>query len=389
MTIAELFVNLGIKGDGSANKALKGVKSGLGEVKSMSLEAKAAIIGVVYGLERMMSASAQQGTNLTNFGALTGLNTQKLQEYQYAARQAGIANEEMAGSIKGVQNSMTQALLGKGLPEGYASVASKTGLKEGDLRDTFKVMEKLQEYANITPPDVGAQMIKSFGVSEGVIAAMYRKAFRPEVFAKAPKYAEGELRSLDKVNVAWSNLGTKIQMAFGHWTSQNGGQVVKDIDKVTTSVIKLVTAFSNLATKLELLKKVGTIFEGWASMFNIIADVVDTNNKAETGTDKEKAAANKKIAEWKDGFKLAAEGAGLTLMDAIGGKYDKEQNEKVKKYLGSPGTTSTQTGNAQTINNQINMNFQHDGRDARKLGDATVKGINKVYRQNPAQSQAN
>lgn len=390
MTIAELFVNLGIKGDGSANKALKGVKSGLGEVKSLSLEAKAAIIGVVYGLERMMSASAQQGTSLENFGAITGLNTQKLQEYQFAARQVGITNEEMAGSFKGVQSSMTNALLGKGLPEGYASVASKTGLNENDMRDTFKVMEKLQEYARITPPDVGTQMLKSFGVSEGVIAGMYRNAFRPEIFARAPKYSDGEIKSLDKVNAAWSNLGTKVQMAFGHFTAANGGKLVGEISELTTKVIHLAEALMKLADSVKLIKGIGRIFEGWSYILDFLNQGVDQNVEAASGKYKSPRTG-------KTGF-MAYEGDAFhnSVQDVKGfiqkiKDVDEVQKVRMQEYLKGdikPVDWGAK-GAQQEINNNVQLYFQHDGRDANKLADAATKGINRVYRQSPAQGQAN
>jgi len=165
MTIAELFVNLGVKGADSAGKALGGVKGGLGEVKSMSLEAKAALVGVIYGLERMMSNSAQLGTSLTNFNALTGISAQQLQQWQYAARQAGVAGEEMTGSMKAVQSTMANMLMGKGAPEGMAMLANKVGFDPARARDTAYVLGQLQKFAQSVPQDVGNAMIKSFGVS--------------------------------------------------------------------------------------------------------------------------------------------------------------------------------------------------------------------------------
>ena len=42
----------------------KGIKGTLGEIKTEGLAAKAAILGMVYGLERLMMNSAQTGQNL-------------------------------------------------------------------------------------------------------------------------------------------------------------------------------------------------------------------------------------------------------------------------------------------------------------------------------------
>jgi hypothetical protein len=57
MKVGELWVNFGIKGTHNAAKDLSKVKTGMTEIKAMSIEAKAAIVGAIYALERMMSSS--------------------------------------------------------------------------------------------------------------------------------------------------------------------------------------------------------------------------------------------------------------------------------------------------------------------------------------------
>lgn len=275
MTIAELFVNLGVKGADSAGKAIGGVKSGLGEVKSMSLEAKAAIVGAIYALERMMSSSAQAGTGFMNFTALTGMSAQELQKWQYAARQVGIENEEITGSLKSVQNAMTNMLLGKGAPEGMAMVANKVGFDPAKARDTLYVMQQLQKFAQQVPNDVGNNMLKSFGLSENVIAAMRRNAFRPEVMAKAPTYSDNEIKSLDRANVMWSNLGNQIKMGLGHLTAKFGPTLIKDIGQIVPEVMKLVGALAQLADKLKVISVLGKVFEGWGLIFKGMSGLVD------------------------------------------------------------------------------------------------------------------
>lgn len=382
MKIAELFVNLGLKGADQAGKALGGVKSGLGDVKSLSLEAKAAIVGVVYGLEKLMSNSAQAGTGLYNFNALTGMSTKELQQWQYAARQVGISGEEMTGNLKGVQSVMSNMLLGKGAPEGLAMVANKVGLDPKKMRDTMYVMQQLQKFAQQVPQDVGNQMLKSFGLSEGAIAAMRRNAFRPEVFSKAPTYGEGEIKSLDKVNVAWSNLGQKIEMAFGHLTAKDGLKIVGEISKMTTEVLKLVDALAKLADKLQIFKGIGKIFEGWSMILNGVTDTVDKVGKNKAGPAEGGKEALKNMFE---GLAEAAHGAFLTAKDAL--DTPSPADVAAQRSLAPPvqGAPSSKT---QNINVNQNLNFQHDGKDAKKTGQSVHKAVKDAYRQLPAQGQA-
>lgn len=377
MTIAELFVNLGVKGQDSASKALGGVKTGLGEIKTMSIEAKAAIIGAIYALERMMSSSAKAGTDLSNFGALTGLSAQSLQQWQYAARQVGVESEDLTGSLKGVQGAMTNMLLGKGAPEGMAMLANKVGFDATKARDTFYVMQQLQKLAQTVPPDVGNNLIKSFGVSEGVIAAMRRNAFNPETMAKAPRYSGNEIEQLDKVNVAWANLGNKIQMAFGHFTAAHGLQIVKDIGNITMGVIKLAEALTILADKTKVFEIFTTSIDGLTKLMRLASgESLDSVTKGD----------NKK----KRGF-----GQGTWWMNAIEGTQNKLLDWDVEqKVLDSDAKrewrkTQQGAGGGKTggdVNVTQTLNFQHDGKDAQKTGDSVRKAAREAYRQSPAQA---
>lgn len=369
MNIAELFISLGIKGDDKTEKSLKNTETGLGKVKSMSLEAKAALVGVVYGLERMMSQSAQMGTSLLNFTTLTGISAQELQKWQYAARQVGVSSEEMTGSLKAVQNAMTNMLLGKGAPEGMAMLANKVGFDPEKARDTLYVMGQLQKFAQEVPNDVGNQMLKSFGLSEGTISAMRRNAFRPEVLQRAPTYSDREINSLNKADVAWANLGNKIQMAFGHFNAKHGAQLVGELSKVTTEIIKMVNAFTVLAEKLKLIQGIGKVFEGWSQIFQGITAV----------------------AEGKVGLGDLAEGA-KDLFKGIAITANENAQNLRKDYEASqaaPNLRAQPTEKNQNINVTQTLQFQHDGKDAKKTAGSVHKAVKDAYRQMSTQSQGN
>lgn len=401
MNIAELFVNLGIKGSEKTIGALSNVRKGLGEVSSMSLEAKAGILAAIYGFERLMSASAAVGTGLTNFNALTGLSAKELQQWQYAARQAGESSDEFTGSLKAVQNSMTNMLLGKGAPEGLALVAKAT--KDFDpsrVRDTFYVMQQLQKAAQFLPKDLGNQALKSFGISEATIAAMRRNAFRPEVFAKAPTYSDRETAQLDKANIAWSNLGNKIEMAIGHFNARHGTQLVNDLSKITDQVLKLVEAFQRLAEKLKLFQWIGKVFEGWTLIFGGAAKGVD----AITGAVADPKKREQLSTDVMDFFKELP-GVFKAMIDDI----SPETKDKFKKILygdtpfyrplGATATGPSQViappaptvpaapGSTQNINVNQNLNFQHDGKDHKRTSDSVKKAVQDSYRQMSAQGQ--
>lgn len=374
MTIAELFVELGIKGSEKTVQGMKNIKNGLGEIKSLSLETKAAILGALYGLEKMMSQSAQMGTGLTNFTALTGLSAKTLQQWQYAARQAGVSSEEFTGNLKGVQSAMTNMLMGKGAPEGMGLLANKVGFDPKRARDTFYVMEQLQKFARSgVPEDLSNNVMKSFGLGEGTIAAMRRNVFQPDTFKRAPLYSEGETKQLDKVNVAWSNLGQKIQMAFGRFTSKHGMQIVTDIGNITMGVIKLADALTSLADKLKVFDIFTTSIDGLTKLMRLASG--ESLDEIMKGDNKKGKRTFGQGTWWMN----AIEGAQNKVLDLDVQQRVLDMDAK-REWRKSQGPT-TQGGGL--VVNQ-NLNFQHDGKDHGKTGESVNKAVQKAYRQNSA-----
>lgn len=380
MTVGELFLNLGIKGTKKTVDELDGVRKNLKEVGAMSLEAKAAIVGAVYALERMFAKSGQAGTNLTNFTALTGLSTKQLQQWQYAARQAGVSNEEFEGSLKGVQGAMTNMLLGKGAPEGLQVLANKVGFDAKRARDTFYVMQKLQEFAKTAPADVGNAVIKSFGVGEGTIAAMRRNAFNDKAFKKAPTYSDKEISDLDKANIAWSNLGTKIEMAFGRFNAMHGGQLVNDISMITDQVLKLVEAFTTLADKIKLFEVIGKAFEGWNM---IIGGVTQGVNALQDKKTRNTLLSGRLTPGMASGLADAKSTLGYVAKDLMSQIMGTGATPSNSPNIIAPPVSQGIAGGSKNQNITVNqnLNFQHDGKNSQKTATDLKKANQDALRQ--------
>ena len=286
MDIGELFIKLGVKGTEKTIGAFQDLELHLKDAASLSLEAKAGILGAMYALEQMFAKSGAAGTGLTNFNALTGESVKTLQQYQYAARQVGVSNEETTGTFKGLQDSMSKIKLGQGAPKGFGQVAMLTGgITAADVDKFMKnpelLLQRLQDYAQ-KEKRVGIrnEALKSFGLSDNMIAAVSRKAFTPNVLNKAPTYSDGEVKQLDKANIAWSNLGNKIEMAIGHFNAAHGGQLVKDISMLTDKVLVLANAFVTLSEKLHLFEGIGKVFQGLTMIMGGVGSAVDEVSKA-------------------------------------------------------------------------------------------------------------
>lgn len=297
MKIAELFVNLGVKGAEKTVSAFTAIGQQLKGLGNLSLETKAGILAAMYALEQLTAKSGAAGTALTNFSALTGESAKTLQQYQYAARQVGISNDETTSTFKTLQDQMSKTLLGKGAPAGLGRVAQLTGgITAADVDKFMKnpelLLQRLQTYAQ-KEKRVGLrnEALKSFGLSENMIAGLSRGAFRPEVLKKAPAYSDKEIQSLDKANIAWSNLGNKIEMAIGHFNAMHGQQLVKDFAMITDKVLLLVNALLKLADTLKLFKGLAMVTSGAASL-------VDTLTKLTTNPSKEAPKIKESVTDF-------------------------------------------------------------------------------------------
>jgi hypothetical protein len=375
-SVGELFVNLGIKGSEKTLGALSGIKKGFGELTSMSIEAKAAIIGALYGFERLMSASSQMGTSLYNTGLLTGVSVQNLQKYQYAARQAGASNEEMSASFKSLQSAMTQIDINKGLPEGLKYIATAIGgIDVKKIHDLPYMMQQFQKFANTAVPDgIKRWALGSVGLSEGIIAGMERNMFRPEVLNKAPTYTNNQVNQLDKARMAWSNIATSVEMMFGKFNAEFGVRAAEKIQKLVDSIYHLVDALAGLAEKYE-------VFDHVSSAIDVLA-----GKATEIGT--VSAEDIRKSGGW------MAPMVAPSMKEESG--FSKGARDFLQGIIGAPDYNSMGMGGQPVINQTIT--HYGDAKDTKSVGDthrsaasaahkSVSQGTTKAVRTSPAQVQ--
>ena len=286
MKIAELFVDLGIVGSEKTIGALQSTQTGLQKTSSLGLEAKAAILGAMYAIERLFSISNKTGTALVNFNAVTGVGAEILQRYQYAARQVGVSNEEVAQSFGQLQSAMVKTLMGQPAPAGLARVALVTGLdlQPDDLKKFAEqphlLIQRLQDYAQKeTNVALRNETLKSFGMSDQMIAAMARNAFRPEVLKKAPIYSKDELKNLNEANKAWANLNNTIEMTIGRFNAKYGGKLAKDIEGIVAAFSGLAESFMKLEESVGIFDKISESMKGWKLLLEEVNTLLNSKSQ--------------------------------------------------------------------------------------------------------------
>ena len=265
MNIAELFVSLGVKGDGEAKKALKGVDSSLSNIKSMSIEAKAALVAVVYGLQNMMSSSMKTGMELSNFNAETGLSTQRLEQYNQALKRATGSGQGMADVFKQIQ--MAQAKMkftGTGLEQGTGALAAR--MKNVDQKKFFadpeyllQTVSKFAQDKTIPIADL-RYFVDQMGLGS-LMPAFRKDAFNEKQLARGVTHTTGEVNALAKTQGAFSDMEARLSLAFDKVVAKFGPTLIPALEKLGTASLTFATAVLAFEKSVGLIEKVADLMD--------------------------------------------------------------------------------------------------------------------------------
>ena len=382
MNIGDLFLNIAIKGGEAAVKTLTGVKEGLGTIASSSLAAKAGVLAVLYGLERMTSAASENGLAIHNFGVLTGQSTDNLQKWQYAAMKSGQSAEDMMGTITGLQGAMAEmALHGGGPAGGMGIIGDHTGGIDPvrALEDTDYLMKKLQQFAQATDMTDAYKnsFLSKMGITQAGIITL--KEFKGNVddISNSKILSKGEVDQLSKVNRAWADLwytmklyGTKKISFLGFEGVKTVGNSFKFLTNVIENVIKLKTEFPLLVkTIIAGIAIVAACFNPWRAFFTGLILLFSEIQNYRDG--KETPVFNAAVQYGKDIGNTIGNGA-KSLYDSIVGTQP--------TYLGPERNPAIpiQSNNKSTPSGDVfNLNVKHigDAKDTKAVGDLHLTGM--------------
>lgn len=280
MNVGELFVSLGVKGSDKTISAIANVQTGLGQVASMSLEAKAAIVGAFYALEQLTAASTRMATGMINLSALTGQDQKTLQQWAHAAELAGINAQDAANTFTSLQNVMTNLRWNKSVPEGWQQFQQIVhGVDKSKFVNDFGyAMGKIRDLAK-APIDPGTRnmLLKNLGISESMIGPLVRGKFDPEVLNKMLFLTNQQNAALDKFRTGIVGVGQTWEKEFGVLTAEHGTEVIKNIKDLSNALLELTVALDKLGTKTHVFDVLSTIGKNVSSLILTIASLFDAD----------------------------------------------------------------------------------------------------------------
>lgn len=368
MKIAQLFVNLGIQGANQTQKALKDVKGTLGEISTQGLAVKAGLLGAMYGMEQMMTSSMKTGNSLRTFAENTGLSMRRLQQFDFATRQAGGKAGAFQQAIESLQNSLTEMSLSGQQPKFLGILSQYVGaFKPEVLKDPFAMILKLQEFVHKAPPSLTKNLLGGI-INDDVLKALHEGKYTDRIFKQAPIISERQANQLEKVNVVWSNIGQQIEMAFAKFTAKHGVELASNIGKIAVDVLVLVDSLTTLAENLKVFDLVREAFQGWEYILKGIQSIVDVvNGKTPKKPDLQKSKGG--MFDFSDAMDK--------ILSPDFNVFEQERINRAVKPLPAHNTNKGATVNQQnTTNNNVNVT-NHQVTDAHAVGREVKKQLHK------------
>jgi hypothetical protein len=359
MQVGEFFVKLGVTGADVATKSVKSATGAMSSLRETSLATKAAILAVFYGLQRITGTAGERGMELKQFADATGLSTDKLQRWQYAARQYGVAGSEVVGVIKSIQKAMLDMQMGKGAPEGIGLLANAVGFDTAKARDAFYVMDKLQQFAQSgVSADVAGAVLRSFGVADSMLAFFRKNQVDIDKISSSMIISPKTIDQLAKVDVMYANVYAKFQRTMERLTAKHGIGIIAGMDKAASQLLLVIDRLATLADKLRIFEIITEAFKGWAMILELVTGLLgDLDRK--TGKKKDWDP----VKDIKDGFK--------SILDLV------LPTDKLANYMAGNGFSTPET--PKPLLAKLPKVTQQNIQPIQKTNNTTVHQVNNFH----------
>ena len=248
MKIADFFVKIGLDGASDVSKGLGKVSGSLKELFSMSIQTKLTLAGIAAGLTGAAFNAGKTGAALNAFSKGFGLSAQELQRWQMASEAFNVSGEEMAGTIKGLQDALAEARLGKGFNEVFTNLM----IDPSKIKNGFELANILRQ--RVQSGGVDATRILSSGLLGENVFQAFRQMGDPSKMAPVRKIlSDREIQAMQRISVDFSRFSENLKRSLENFIVKN--QPV--IEKLIHGIERLLETFLKWTT--EATEKTGIV----------------------------------------------------------------------------------------------------------------------------------
>jgi hypothetical protein len=246
MTFAEFFVNLGVKGEGPALKAMVQVKAALGEMESTGLAAKAAIVGAIYALDQFISTAASQGEQNANLAAYLGESTDALERWKAAATGAmGPDSVGMTAQWKKAAKIIGDLAINI-RPDWFRllNVNEKTAMGPGGTEYLMKIMRDAAKNRGQWPKELNSML--GGMMSEDFISASARGLLDDKKLNRTDILHDSDFKNLAGQYEQIENMRRRFNLWKAQKTEMFGPGVIKDVKDMAVALASIEASAEKL-----------------------------------------------------------------------------------------------------------------------------------------------
>lgn len=267
-----------VDGEQAYKNSLKSINQTLSNVKVGFLAVSAAVVGVYEGYKKLIDLTTQAAAHadeLLTLSQITGIDTQSIQELQYASELIDVSFETIKGSITKLTNNMQTAQSGTGaMADSFKALGISVTDADGNIRNAndvfYEAIDALGEIENATERDAIAMDI--FGKSAQELNPLIiqgtetLKEYAEEAEEVGAVLSGEQLAALGAVDDAYQRLqqtqeAIKNQMAaemaptvetfYKSWTNfmQNAGKALID-SHILENLMSILDTFVNLVSSM-------------------------------------------------------------------------------------------------------------------------------------------
>lgn len=261
MKVAELFVELGVKGSEKALNSVKQVGDFLTDVSAKGLAAKAAIIGAVYALERLTVSSGEYGAGISNLSTLTGVNDKYIMQLEEAYRwygNLGDAAESAAQSTIRAASKIQQEMIIEGEPpRGLMQAFSEMNVQlQRAETDVPYLLEKMRGYVRKHAKDISPVVVNAFTEAFGEGFVVTARSMDKDVSSLTRNIpSRGLVEKSAQIRRAWADFKKQFSLFELNLAGEYGAPVIKFLDEALAKVGILINKMKEVTPEEARKKK--------------------------------------------------------------------------------------------------------------------------------------
>lgn len=282
--VEEIANSLGIQIPAGAQKALDGMK-GMSNGSALALSATAAavtaLIKSIKQLHQMTLEAASQADDLITRSMQSGVNTDTLQQWEYASNLIDVSTETMTDSLTKLTRNMASARDGNAeTMQAFADLGVSVTDSSGQLRDAedvfYDVIEALGQIPNETERDAAAMAVLGKNAQELnpliIQGADALKGFAAEAEATGYVLDESQIAKLGEVDDSYQRMQLTIEATKKQMAADFAPASKAAMDTFSAAI----KAGADMLQKSGIIQAIAGIVESLANIIKAATGLTDT-----------------------------------------------------------------------------------------------------------------